>query len=82
MPLAFSRKRKIKGGEREGGEGSDPTLKNTSELMSAVKSRCWRQNFKVVAQRTKRPSKTKSNCSEPADTGSAEAEERERQRRR
>jgi hypothetical protein len=37
--------------EREEKDGRDPTLKNMGELMTAAKSRCWRLNLKVVAQK-------------------------------
>jgi hypothetical protein len=42
----------LRRGEREGGDGRDPTPKNMGALMPAVKSCCWRQTLKVVAQRT------------------------------
>jgi hypothetical protein len=42
------------GGEREGGHGRDPTLKNMGGLMLAIQSRSWRNNLEVVAQRTHR----------------------------
>jgi hypothetical protein len=40
------------GAKREGGNGRDLTPKNMGALMPALKSRCQRQNEKVVAQRT------------------------------
>jgi hypothetical protein len=44
--------RKFKeGGEREGGDGRYPILKNVGALMPAARSRCWRQNLKLVAQK-------------------------------
>jgi len=73
--------RKFKGGT-EGG-GRDRILKNMSELMPAVKSRCWRQNLEVVAQRTQTllrdEEEWRCTCAHPER---GEAEERERQRRR
>jgi hypothetical protein len=44
-----------RGEEREGGGGRNPTPKDMSDLMPAIKSRCWRQNLKVLAQRTQKP---------------------------
>lgn len=40
------------GGERERGDGRDPNPKNMAVLIPTAKSRCWRQNLKVAAQRT------------------------------
>jgi hypothetical protein len=69
--------------KREGGNGRDPTLKNIGELMPAVKSRCWRENLKVVAQRTQTLLKDEEQwsctCAHPER---GEAEDRERQRHR
>ena len=39
------------GEETEGGDGRYPILKNVGALMPAVRSRCWRQNLKLVAQK-------------------------------
>jgi organic hydroperoxide reductase OsmC/OhrA len=69
--------------EMEGEDGRGPTLKNMGELMPAVKSRCWRQNLKVVAQRTQTllqdEEQWSCKCAHPER---GEAEEKERQRRR
>jgi hypothetical protein len=42
------------------------------ELMPAEKPRCWRQNLKAIAQRTKSPSKAQCNGAAPAHTRSEE----------
>jgi hypothetical protein len=69
--------------DREGGDGRDPTPKNMGELVPAVKSRCWQQNFKLVAQRTQAllqdEEQWSCTCTHPER---GEAEEMERQRRR
>jgi hypothetical protein len=53
------------------------------EMMPAVKSRCWRQNLMVVAQRTQMlpqdEEQLQCTCAHPERV---EAEERERERRR
>jgi hypothetical protein len=70
-------------GEKEGGDGRNPTLKNVGVMMPAAKFRFWRQNLKVVAQRTqalfKDVDQMRCTCAHPER---GEAEERERQRRR
>jgi len=76
MPPASSRKITFKGRrERKGGDGRDPTLKNMSELMPAEMSRCWRQNLRLVAQRTQAlfqdEEKKRSTCTRP-ERGEAE----------
>jgi hypothetical protein len=38
--------------ERDGGDGHNPNPKNMGELMPAAESHYWRQNLKVIAQRT------------------------------
>jgi hypothetical protein len=59
MLPASARTRKFKGGEREGGDGRDPTLKNLGELMPAVASRYWNKEHR-------RSFMTKGNCAAPA----------------
>ena len=52
---SICKNKRVLGGGREGrggrGDGRYPTPKNMGALMPAVKSRCWRQNLKVVAQK-------------------------------
>jgi hypothetical protein len=64
-------------------EGGNLNLKNMVALMPAVKSRCWQQNLKVVAQRTQAPHQDEEQwrctCTHPER---GEVEEMQRQRRR
>jgi hypothetical protein len=39
------------GGEKEGGNDRDSTLKNMGELVPATCRCCWQQNLRVVAQK-------------------------------
>jgi hypothetical protein len=77
--IATARTRKIKGVEMRKERGwprSHP--KNMSELMPAVESFSWRQNLKVVAQRTQTPlqdeEQWRCTCTRPVR---GEAEDRE-----
>jgi hypothetical protein len=67
----------------EGWDGRNSTLKKMGALMPAVKSRCWRQNWKVVAQRSQPPlqdeEQLRCTCALPKR---GEAEDWQRQRRR